>query len=194
MLQQISNYDRKKENIMAVRVIQEEMKTRFIGTFPQGPNGEVYPIEWYVKEAEDGTTLISRYLLARKEYYGGAVTKWLKKVFAPNLPADLVIEEMRCPKLEEVYDIFPLDGQFPEDEGDDFPCHNRQAAWTEYAIRHIPGWQYKLYDKCYDGNAGWWWLDDSDTDGRKAVSTVGMIHGNIHPLDEAGIRVCLVIR
>ena len=180
---------------MAVRIIQEEMKTCFIGTFPQGPNGEVKPIEWYVKQNEDGKTiLLSRFLLARKKYYGGAVSKWLTDEFAPNLPTDLVIEEMRCPKLEEVYDILPLDGQFPDNEGDDWPCNNRQAAWTEFAIRQIPGWQYKVYDKCHDGNAGWWWLDNSDTDGTKAVNSVGMINRRVHPLDEAGIRVCLVIR
>ncbi len=196
---------------MANRIfVPGKAETVILGTFPQGSNGEFHPIEWYVKKAEDGTTtLISRFLLAWEEYFDDGVERWFKNKFIPCLPKELVIEELRSPRLEEVYAFFPFDGDYleledddeidlddvvPKHPGDDWPCKNRQAAWTEYSIRQIFGWQYKVYDSCKDGRAGWWWLDDLASAGRMAVSSVGIIHDNIHPMDKAGVRPCLVIR
>ena len=61
-------------------------------------------------------------------------------------------------------------------------------------ISSKPGWQYKVFDHCFDGKAGWWWLEESDTqENIMAVSTVGIIHDDLHPDDKVGVRPCIVL-
>lgn len=47
-----------------------ENKTIFFGSYPQGANGEVKPIEWIIlKEKEDSMFLVSKYALDCKKYH-----------------------------------------------------------------------------------------------------------------------------
>lgn len=96
-----------------------------LGRYPQGPNGEVQPIEWQVLELAEGRALVlSRHVLDFMPYHSeGAATRWensrirrwLREDFMPaafseeDLPHIYQPEEEYDPAGEMLWQLFGLE-------------------------------------------------------------------------------------
>lgn len=129
------------------------------GRYPQGPNGETFPIDWKVLKAENGKALlISRHILdvrrfdeSTNKWDACELRKWLnteflKAAFTPQEREDILCDVTS----DKAFLLSESEARLLFDQKED-----RSATPTPYARLAADG---IFTGKKYESKQLWWWL------------------------------------